>query len=192
MEEIEQRILDAAMNVFSEKGYDGATTKKIAEKAGVNEVTLFRRFQSKENILQAMIAGRREAVLRALDSVLLIEDGAKLANCLRNLGRELTQFINERVDWIVLLLREGRRWPELQEVLSSIPKAIVERLVRYFEQEMRLGNMRKVNPRTAALAFVSHIFYIGLSGALYQEISGDAEKEFEEFIDILIKGVSEP
>jgi hypothetical protein len=52
--------------------------------------------------------------------------------------------------------------------------------------------MRKVNPRTAALAFVSHIFYIGLSGALYQEISGDAEKEFEEFIDILIKGVSEP
>jgi AcrR family transcriptional regulator len=192
MEEIEQRILDAAMNVFFEKGYDGATTRKIAEKAGVNEVTLFRRFQSKENILLAVIAERHEAVLRALDSILLIENGTRLADCLRSLGHELTQFINERVGWIVLLIREGRRWPELQEALSSIPKAIVERLVSYFEQEMQLGNMRKVDARTAALTFVSHVFYIGLAGTLFEEMSGDTEKEFDGFIDILIKGVSKP
>jgi AcrR family transcriptional regulator len=192
MEETEQKILDAAMDVFSENGYDGATTRRIAEKAGVNEVTLFRKFQSKKNILQAVITERREAVLKSLDSILLIEDGVKLVDCLRNLGRELDQFISERVDWIALLIREGRRRPEFEEALSTIPKTVVERLVRYFQQEIRLGNMRKVNPRTAALAFVSYVFYNGLAQTLVKEIAGNTEKEFDEFIDILIRGISRP
>jgi AcrR family transcriptional regulator len=190
MEETEQKIIAGAMKVFFEKGCDGATTRRIAEKAGVNEVTLFRKFQSKEKILQAVITERRESVLRSLDTVLLIEHDLGLEDCLRSLGHELTRFISERADWISLLIREGRRRPEFQEALSTIPKAIVERLVRYFEQEMKLGNMRKVNPRTVALVFVSHTFYNGLADTLVKEISGDAEKEFDEFIDILTKGIA--
>jgi AcrR family transcriptional regulator len=192
MEETEQKILDAAMTIFSEKGYDGATTRRIAEKAGVNEVTLFRKFQSKENILQAVIAERREAVLKSLDSTLLIEQGVSLKNCLHSLGHELRQFVSQRADWIALLIREGRRRPEFQEALSTIPKAIVERLVRYFEQEIRMGNMRKVNPRNVALVFVSHVFYNGLADTLVKEISGNTEKEFDDFIDILTRGISGP
>lgn len=41
------RILEASLDLFSEKGFHGATTRKIAEKAGVNEVTLFRNFKNK-------------------------------------------------------------------------------------------------------------------------------------------------
>jgi AcrR family transcriptional regulator len=42
-----QKLLDAAMRVFAESGFRGATTRRIAEEAGVNEVTLFRHFKSK-------------------------------------------------------------------------------------------------------------------------------------------------
>jgi len=52
---IEDRILDAAMVIFSKNGYNGATTIKIAEKAGVNEITIFRKFKSKENLLKTVI-----------------------------------------------------------------------------------------------------------------------------------------
>jgi len=45
----DQNILDAALKVFSTEGYAGATTRKIAQEANVTEVTLFRKFQSKEN-----------------------------------------------------------------------------------------------------------------------------------------------
>lgn len=47
----EDRILDAALRVFAEMGFRGATTRRIADEAGVNEVTLFRRFGSKEDLL---------------------------------------------------------------------------------------------------------------------------------------------
>jgi AcrR family transcriptional regulator len=46
-----QRLLEAAMRVFAESGFRGATTRRIAEAAGVNEVTLFRQFKSKAALI---------------------------------------------------------------------------------------------------------------------------------------------
>ncbi len=46
-----QKLLEAAMRVFAESGFRGATTRRIAEEAGVNEVTLFRQFKSKTALI---------------------------------------------------------------------------------------------------------------------------------------------
>ena len=57
-----QKLLEAAMRVFAESGFRGATTRRIAETAGVNEVTLFRQFKSKTaliNEVAEMYARRR-------------------------------------------------------------------------------------------------------------------------------------
>jgi len=55
MKETEKKILLAATKLFSESGYSGVSTRKIAEQAGVNEITIFRYFKSKSNLLQAVI-----------------------------------------------------------------------------------------------------------------------------------------
>ena len=55
MKNTETKILFAATKLFSEFGYSGVSTRKIAEEAGVNELTLFRYFRSKSNLLQAVI-----------------------------------------------------------------------------------------------------------------------------------------
>ncbi|WNQ11219.1 helix-turn-helix domain-containing protein [Paenibacillus aurantius] len=47
------KLLQAAIELMAEKGYDGTTTKEIAAAAGVNEVTLFRRFGTKQGLLEA-------------------------------------------------------------------------------------------------------------------------------------------
>ena len=44
-------ILKATIKLFGEVGSRGATTRRIAQEAGVNEVTLFRHFQSKEDLI---------------------------------------------------------------------------------------------------------------------------------------------
>jgi TetR/AcrR family transcriptional regulator, mexJK operon transcriptional repressor len=53
--EAKKRILASAMEEFSSKGYRGSTTKEIASRAEVNELTLFRHFGSKENLLSEAI-----------------------------------------------------------------------------------------------------------------------------------------
>jgi AcrR family transcriptional regulator len=55
MKKTEEKILKAATKLFSEKGYSNTSTKKIAEVAGVNEVTIFRTFKTKSKVLQEVI-----------------------------------------------------------------------------------------------------------------------------------------
>ncbi len=60
------RILQAATRVYAQHGWRGATTRRIADEAGVNEVTLFRHFGSKDALLDAAIV----ASVRDQDSLL--------------------------------------------------------------------------------------------------------------------------
>jgi AcrR family transcriptional regulator len=53
--ELRDRILTAAAKVYAETGFRGATTRRIAERAGVNEITLFRHFGSKTRLLHEAI-----------------------------------------------------------------------------------------------------------------------------------------
>src|ERR1700731_1872310 len=56
-----QRILDAPERVFSRDGFQGATTREIAREAGVNEVTLFRHFRTRDDLLRDTILCRSMA-----------------------------------------------------------------------------------------------------------------------------------
>ena len=58
--DVREQLLEAARKVFAEAGFRGATTRRIAQEAGVNEVTLFRQFGSKEGLIL-------EAVIRAVE-----------------------------------------------------------------------------------------------------------------------------
>src|SRR3954469_3005869 len=55
MESSRMKILSAAQRVYAEHGFRGATTRRIAEAAGVNEVTLFRHFGSKQALIEAVV-----------------------------------------------------------------------------------------------------------------------------------------
>ena len=56
-----ERIVEAAARVYAQHGFRGATTRLIAQEAGVNEVTLFRIFGSKSALLDEVIRGMGEA-----------------------------------------------------------------------------------------------------------------------------------
>lgn len=58
MTDLRDKILDVTISVYAENGYRGTTTRRIAAEAGVNEVTLFRHFGSKDELIKAAL--RRE------------------------------------------------------------------------------------------------------------------------------------
>ena len=60
-----EQLLQAALKVYSTSGVRGATTKRIAQEAGVNEVTLFRHFGSKDALLQEALAQSARAIFES-------------------------------------------------------------------------------------------------------------------------------
>ena len=65
-----ERILEAALEVFSNKGFHQATTDEIAEKAGVGKGTLYRYFETKEKLFAQLVRLRTEELESRADSII--------------------------------------------------------------------------------------------------------------------------
>lgn len=114
------RILDAASELFAERGYQATTTRLIAERAGVNEVTMFRAFGNKQGVLRAIADrfGSRQpsrtvaAVTGATDlrAALLALAHQEVANGLADGGL------------VSRLAFEARSVPEVAEVFEGGPQ----------------------------------------------------------------------
>jgi len=65
-----ERILDAALDVFSEKGFHVATVDEIAERAGLGKGTVYRHFANKETLFNELVQLRLEELEREANTVL--------------------------------------------------------------------------------------------------------------------------
>jgi AcrR family transcriptional regulator len=74
------RLLDAAVELFGERGYDATTAAQIAERAGLTKTTLFRHFADKREIL---FQGQEHLVAVARDGVEHAADGSAPFDVLR-------------------------------------------------------------------------------------------------------------
>src|SRR6478609_9556412 len=71
-------ILDAAAELFTNLGYASTSTRRIADAVGVRQASLYHHFATKDDILDALLAGTVDVPLR-LAAELLEEDGAAAA-----------------------------------------------------------------------------------------------------------------
>jgi AcrR family transcriptional regulator len=186
------------MKTIVREGYDGATTKLIADEAGINEVTLFRKFHSKENILQAVIMQQRDNALQALTSAFLSRgvheddkgNAPRIATTLTELGDRLIEFMKTRMDLMILLMSEGRRKPSVAKVISSIPQDMIVQLRKLFEEQMRLKKIRDVDPQLAAVTFLGFLFYYSLMKELFNDkVIKENKGILDGFVDIFLNGV---
>jgi len=194
----EQRILDAALRVFASEGYTGATTRRIAEEANVAEVTLFRKFKSKENLLKEVLINNR-TVFSSLDDLFYLfqnEKDVDLETELRILGKNIAKAMRDKKKdskrrmFMFMLFEEGRRRPEVSEALSAFLQMNIKPLSEYFELQIKNGKMRAINSRSAAITFVSYFVYTSLLREVFGDsFLGDHDEEIERFIDIFTKGI---
>lgn len=87
MQENRSRILEAAARVYAQHGYRGATTRRIADEAGVNEITLFRHFGTKSALLDCVA-----------HECGLVENVAPLPSNPVHPERELTAWVEARME----------------------------------------------------------------------------------------------
>jgi TetR/AcrR family transcriptional regulator len=188
----EGRIIEAASRAFSHEGYRGVTTKHIAEAARVNEITIFRRFKSKENVLRRVLAEKGAAALKVLDGALIMDEGVDITSCLRNLSTLASSSMGEGWEMIMPLMEQREIRPLIAEYLFSTGQSMAAKLERFFRFHIEAGNIRGVNPEAATVVFfgylMSPINRPRLMGMIPSK--GSNEKSFNDFIDIFMWGIS--
>ncbi|MFI5293649.1 MAG: TetR/AcrR family transcriptional regulator [Thermodesulfovibrionales bacterium] len=185
-----EKILDAGLSLFSKKGYLGATTKEIAKKARVAELTLFRHFSSKERLFEEAI--KRRSFLPALKGLLPELKDLAYKDALIEIANRYLERLSERRDLIKIMHSEIHLYPvKVREIQQKFVGEIVGTLASYFRglQERRMLN--DFDPELGARAFLSMFFSYFTS----QEFVADKKQRFSdkdevvgEFVKIFVSG----
>ncbi|KAF0184012.1 MAG: TetR family transcriptional regulator [Nitrospirae bacterium] len=152
-----ERILTAALTLFSQRGYIGATTRQIAAEAGVAELTLFRHFPRKELIMQDLLQTRSS--LSALREILPQVQHLSCEGALNAVARVFLATLRERQELLKIFLTECARYPEqVKEMHFSFMTSLFETLANYLQELQRKKVVRVMDLKMAAQAFFG-IFY---------------------------------
>lgn len=189
MDDTSPKIIDATMSLIRDKGYVATTTKDIARLAGVNECTLFRKFQNKKDIV---LHGVSQEKWRANVTPELFQ------NVQWELESDLQMFMAAYMDKITpdfVNLSIGLRAPQLYEetapMIMKVPQAFITSLTEYFEKMKELGKIAHYDFESLAMTIFSSTFgYMFLNASFNQTLTKTSQEEFiKNSVKIFLNGI---
>jgi AcrR family transcriptional regulator len=181
------RILAAAERLFIEHGFSRVTMDEIASALGMSKKTLYRHFQSKEELCSAAV----DALFAELDDTLrrIVEDHSLPFE--QRLGRYLSEmalaFEKARGPLLRDLMRDA---PELYQRVLTERKEIVKRRTRaLFKDGMREGALRDDVPDKFIVALITVISEHLMHPDRLAELGMSPRQAFERAISVLLDGL---
>ncbi|MEP7177215.1 MAG: helix-turn-helix domain-containing protein [Gemmatimonadales bacterium] len=184
---VRDHLLTAAARVYAQVGYRGATTRRIAQEAGVNEITLFRNFGSKETLLH-------EAIARAgaqIESVGLPDPPRRPERELTDWARAHLAHLIERRPLIRTCMGEMQEHPGIISSIDKPPARAAAALAHYLRRLRERG--------LATAAFDEQVAATMLMGTLFGDAMGrdimpemftrGPEESLREYVRLLLRGI---
>lgn len=185
-----QRLLEATLELISEKGYLGATTREIARMAGVTELTLFRHFGTKEKLFEELL--RSYTFLPRLRELLPELDQCAYEEALTLVATRFLLTMKERKAMMKILFSEIHIYPEkIKRMYRAFLDEVRSTLAVYFEAMQAQGLLRAVSPQIAARTFLGMLVHYFRTEEIMRE-NGMSRKKMDrnirELVDIFIHG----
>src|SRR5208337_2117289 len=177
-EATKQRLLEAMLQLVSEKGYLGATTREISQQAGVTELTLFRHFGTKEKLFEELLSSY--AFLPRLKELMPELGSLGYEEALSLIAVRFLLTLKERKSMMKILLSEIHIYPErVKKMYRSYVKEVRTTLAHYFVSIQEKGALRNISPEFAARTFLGMLFNYFRTEEIMKE-NGMTKKRMEQ------------
>jgi AcrR family transcriptional regulator len=189
VEQTRERLLDAAARTFSTDGIQGATTRQIAREAGVNEVTLFRHFKSKEQLLGAVLERGLASEIALMNEHSSWKEN--LRQSMENYARHYYSHLEKKQGFARAFIAEGQVLPKaMQTMVANVVRPVRERLIAILADAQKAGVLRPdLNVECALDAFKNTLYAGVLRQGAYLPRSYSTEAYIETVIDIFVRGI---
>ncbi len=195
-DERRDQILHIAIKLFSQYGFRGTTTKKIAEAAGVSEAMVFRHFASKQELYHAILdrkacEGGKATPLSVINEIIKTKDDFEV---FYQIILDALNKHQQDPEFMRLLMHSALEGHELADMF--INESIVptyEVLSFYISQRQRDGVFRNLNPKLIVRAFVGMMIHHSINTNLWDKTGRILKVTNEEaargFTEILLNGI---
>lgn len=194
--EKQKKIILAAIESFSEKGYAATSTSEIAKKAGVAEGTIFRHYKTKKDLLLGIVA----PMLSRMIAPIVIKDLYKVLDheyenfedFLRAMIKNRIIFIKNNMPLFKILIQEIPFHPELKEQFKeNIAKKVIARYYKLVEYYQQKGQIIKIPPYSVIRMTLSVLFgFILTRYLLLPEAGWNDEQEIELTMHFIMHGLT--
>ena len=138
-----KQILDASLRLFSERGFARTTVRDIAKQAGITDAAIYYHFESKRELLEALVEER--GFLNSLQNLARLQADAPLQETLHWTARGAINIMDENRDFLRLIIMEGLGGDEAaleqyDRLLGLWESALTAVLRRYEEKGELAGN----------------------------------------------------
>lgn len=193
----QMQILDAAIKVFSEKGFEGSRTSDIAREAEVAEGTIFRYYKTKKDLLLGLLIPMvtkffRPLIFKSIEPILNNKEKKPIKDLMKELLLDRLKLARKNAPLVKTVMMESVYHPELLgPIQKNIAPEIIKVLDNFIKQNIENGNFRDLQPRLISRTTMSFILgYIVLTSTLPETfpIEND-EAEIRKIVDILLHGI---
>ena len=150
-------ILDAALRLWAERGFDATSVEAVANEAGLSKGTLYLYFPTKKALLDEVI--RRRSLLPDVERLAGEFRDRPLADAVRLLVELMWRRLSEQTDVIRVLLRE---LPSHEEHARSFVERVVlptnRLLAAFLEQKLGAERARELNALVAGRGLLGTVF----------------------------------
>ena len=194
-EERPAEIISAAMDEFVEKGFAATKLTDVAKRAGVAKGTLFRYFETKEQLFHAVVVHALTANLNAIEQAAIVFDGSLSELIPMLLNRAAGRMGDSRFPAILrMVLSESRAFPDLARIWHD---EVVARMLGKLSDLIKAAQSREeVNvgdPNLLAISIMGPM----IMALLFHEVFGsqspyapNLEKLAAQHADIILKGIT--
>jgi TetR/AcrR family transcriptional regulator len=187
-EKTDFKIIEATLGLVGKFGFKGTTTREIAQEAGVNEVTIFRRFGSKESLVRASMSYLQQQLKKAFEEKKRDRTGDFRAD-LTNLVLSMMEILARRSEMVAALFSEAQREPYVLEVADSTLTFVLG-IAREFLRGYRLDE-GDVDSVTLSIVSFSFFRIVVRERVLERQFTAESrKKELESHVDLLISGIT--
>lgn len=189
--ETEKRLLDSALSVFSEKGYEGASIREIIERANVTRPVLYYYFDSKEHLFCRLVESWFMQVVEDIDRVL-----AGVQGCRERLRALMLHTFRraEQSPEVVKLVSQVFLAPSLRELRldrERLWRARFKQILAIMEEGLASGELSGDNAQTLAMAFSGIVHFYLLAHMDTPEL--DLSEELaESLVSLFLDGALAP
>lgn len=189
-ENTEEKIITATFNIVQREGVQKATTKKIAAEAGVNEVTIFRKFENKKNLIEATKDYYMTKLLSRLEETFDYDEDESIEDYLKHCFHGILDFSQEDISIIRVAMQEITGETDKKLLISHITDTIINKMEEFFKLQLEKGVIKNVNSKAISVMCFSIIFQSTILWQIYGNNADiDSDIFADDYLDIIFNGI---